>query len=185
MVPANADTDISALRFPRLKSEIARREIELLVIKWIVGNVHLAIFAEQFPIGVDDRGGVVIQAGAPLLEERCDDYDLVLACNFAQSNCRFSGNFFGEGEVPVLFRLTKILGAKELRQANDLRALFGGVADERDRPVKILFRLGLASHLHERDFCLFRVGHSGINHEGHEVHEDVNSSASWPSCSSW
>jgi len=44
---------------------------------------------------------------------------------------------------------------------------------ELNRAFKILFRLRAAPHLDERDLCHLRLHHSGINHEGHEVHEDV------------
>ena len=69
LVPANADADFAVLRLPRLKSEIARREIKFLVIQRIVRNVHLAIFAEQFSVCVDDRRGIVINARAAFLEK--------------------------------------------------------------------------------------------------------------------
>ena len=79
LVPANAHADFSALRFPRLKSEIAGREIKFLVVKRIVGNVHLAIFSKKFPVGIDDGSGVMINAGAPLFEKRRDDDDAQFA----------------------------------------------------------------------------------------------------------
>src|SRR5262249_563557 len=78
LVPANNNTKISAGSFPRLKSEIAGREIKFLVIKRIVRDVHLAIFAKKFSIRVDDRGGVVINAGHALLEKRRDNRDAEL-----------------------------------------------------------------------------------------------------------
>ena len=46
------------------KSEIAGREIEFLVVKRVVGDVHLAITAQQRAVGVDNGRGVVIDAGA-------------------------------------------------------------------------------------------------------------------------
>ncbi len=69
LVPANADANFSPLGCPCLKSEIARREIKFLVIKRIVRNVHLPIFAEQLAVRVDNCGGIVIQAGAAFLEK--------------------------------------------------------------------------------------------------------------------
>src|SRR5437868_13641457 len=47
LVPANADTEISARRFPALKTKIARRKIELLIVKLIIWDVHLPIFGKQ------------------------------------------------------------------------------------------------------------------------------------------
>ena len=69
LVPANADANFPSLGCPRLKSEIARREIKFLVIKRIVRNVHLPIFAEQFAVRVDNCGRIVIHTGAAFLEK--------------------------------------------------------------------------------------------------------------------
>ncbi len=52
------------LRVPGAEAEIARREIKLLVEKRVVRDVHLAVLAEIGAVGVDDRGGVVVDAGA-------------------------------------------------------------------------------------------------------------------------
>ena len=57
------------------KAEVAGREIEFLVVQRVVGNVHLAVDAEQRAVGVNDGGGVVIEPGGALLEQRGDDDD--------------------------------------------------------------------------------------------------------------
>src|SRR5207244_9439028 len=75
LVPANADADFSMGGFPRLKSEIARREVKLLVVKRIIGNVHLAIFAKKSSVSIDDGRRVVIDSRTPFLEERRNDHD--------------------------------------------------------------------------------------------------------------
>src|SRR4030095_10293055 len=54
LVPANADTYLATRCGPRQKSEIARREVKLFVIQRIIGNMHFAIFTEQFSIRIDD-----------------------------------------------------------------------------------------------------------------------------------
>jgi hypothetical protein len=69
LVPANADADLSPLGRPCLKSEIARREIKFLVVKRIIRNMHLAIFAEQLAVRVDNCGRIVIHTGAAFLEK--------------------------------------------------------------------------------------------------------------------
>jgi hypothetical protein len=51
----------------------------------------------------------------------------------------------------VIFRLAKIQRAEKLRQANNLRTLFGSLANAVNRFRDILLRLRLAPHLHERD----------------------------------
>src|SRR5262249_40907357 len=155
----NADADLAAFRFPRLKTEIARREIKLLVVERVVGDMHLAIFPEHFSAGIDDRSSVVVEAGSALFEKRGHDYDLELACQFFQGSGRGPRNFFGQVEIIVLLGLAEILRTKELRQTNDLRALLGRLANESDRVREVLLRVRSARHLDESDF-----GDRGFRH---------------------
>ena len=151
LVPANADADLPVRGWPGLESEIARREIKFLVIKRVVRDVHLAILAEQFSIGIEDDGCIVINTGAAFLEKRCDNHDAELACELTESSCRSSGNFLGQRKICVIFGLTKILRPEKFRQANDLRALFRCVANESNGAPEIIFGVRAASHLYERD----------------------------------
>jgi hypothetical protein len=54
----------------------------------------------------------------------------------------------------VIFRLAEILRAKQLRQANDLRALLRRFADAVEGLRHIRGRIRPALHLDECDFCL-------------------------------
>jgi len=49
--------------------QVARREVELLVVKRVVRDVHLPVDAQQRTVRVDDRGGVVVEPFSPLLEQ--------------------------------------------------------------------------------------------------------------------
>ena len=62
LVPADAGADPAEPGVEAAKAQIARREIKLLVVQRIVGNVHLAIHARGAAVGVEDHGRVVIQA---------------------------------------------------------------------------------------------------------------------------
>ena len=75
LVPADQRRDAAELRIEGAEAEIAGREIEFLEEERIVRDVHLAVEPEQRAVGVDDRGGVVIEAGGALLEQRRDDDD--------------------------------------------------------------------------------------------------------------
>src|SRR6266849_8406367 len=99
LVPTNTNTDLSARGWPGLKSEIARREIKFLVIKRVVRDVHLAIFAEHFPIGIENNGGIVINTGTAFLEKRRDDDDAKFSCELRVSICRTPGNFLGQRKI--------------------------------------------------------------------------------------
>src|SRR4029077_4323861 len=114
-------------------------------------NVHLAVFAKKFPVRVDNSGGVVINAGASFLEKRCDDDNAKLARELTKRDCRSTGYFFSQLEVFVIFVLAEILRPKKFRQANDLPASFGRIANEIDRVREIFFWLRAAFHLNQRD----------------------------------
>ena len=107
-----------------LKAEIAGREIKFLVEQRVVGNVHLPIDAEQRTVRVNDGGGVVINAGGALFEQRGNDDDLVFFGEFLESVGARPGNFFRELEILVVLALAKILRAEQFLRADDLRAVF-------------------------------------------------------------
>src|SRR4051794_18884474 len=50
LIPANAHSDVSLLRRPGFESEIAGREVKLLVERRVIRDVHLAIFAEELAV---------------------------------------------------------------------------------------------------------------------------------------
>ena len=61
LVPADERRYASEFRVEGAETEIARSEIELLEKERVVGDVHLAVDAEQGSVGIDDRGRVVIK----------------------------------------------------------------------------------------------------------------------------
>ena len=73
-------------RWPGAETQVARRKVKFLVIERIVRDVHLAVDAQQLAVGVDDGGGVVINAGGALFKERGDDDGAVAARQFAQAS---------------------------------------------------------------------------------------------------
>ena len=62
LVPADQHADLAVAGLPGAEAEVARREIELLVVKRVVRDVHLAVDAQQRAVGVNDRRGVVVDA---------------------------------------------------------------------------------------------------------------------------
>ena len=85
LVPADAHAQAAKSRRETAKPQIAGREVELLVIERIVGNVHLAIDPQLRTIGVKDGRRVVVQPGRPAFEQRTDDHDLVLGRRLLQA----------------------------------------------------------------------------------------------------
>src|SRR5580692_1709930 len=47
LIPADKSSNPAHVRVERAKSQVARREVELLVVEWIVGDVHLAVKPAQ------------------------------------------------------------------------------------------------------------------------------------------
>src|SRR5207249_5577893 len=84
LVPTHQDADPGVTRLKRLKPQIARGEVELLVIERVIGDMHLTVFTQEGTVGVDHHRGVVEQALSTLLEQRSDYHDLVLSREVAQ-----------------------------------------------------------------------------------------------------
>ncbi len=129
LVPADERSHAAILGVKCLEAEVAGREIELLVIKRIVRDVHLAIEALGAAIGVKNDGGVVIETARASLKDRNHDRSFGFAGDSARALRRRSGNRLSQVEECSVFTLAEILRAKKLRQADDLRALLGGGAD--------------------------------------------------------
>ncbi len=135
----------------RAEAEVAGREVELLVVERIVGDVHLAVDALHRPVGVDDHRGVVIDAGGAPLEQRADDDDLVLGGDLGQRRRRRARDRLGEIEVRVILRLAEVLGRVQLGQADHLRAARCRLANLRERALAVLRRIVGAAHLDETE----------------------------------
>ena len=114
--------------------------------------MHLAVDAQQRTVGVNDRGGVVINAGGAFLKERGDDDDLVFFGELAKSVGAGAGNRFGELEIFVVFALAKILRAEQFLGADDLRAALGRAFGERERFFQIRVRVGGTGGLNQPKF---------------------------------
>ncbi len=74
-------------------------------------------------IPVDNRGGVVIDAGSASLEQRGNDDNLPLASDGSPSRSVVGPGIGSARSKSASPPLTEILGAKKLRQAHNLRAL--------------------------------------------------------------
>ncbi len=130
LVPANQDADLAVTCLPGAKAEIAGREIEFLVIKWIVRDVHLPICAEQRAVCINDGGGVVIETGGAFLEERSHNDHFVFFCELLKCRRTRARNCFSEFEVLVVFALAEVMRGEQFLRADDLCALLCGALCE-------------------------------------------------------
>src|SRR6202040_980675 len=77
LVPADLHADLAVLSLEIGKTKIARGEVKFFVVERVVGDVHLAVFAEEAAVGVEDGAGVVIDAGGAAFEQGDDEDDFV------------------------------------------------------------------------------------------------------------
>src|SRR3984885_10666113 len=154
--------------------EIAGREVKFFVVARVVGDVHLAVAADDFAGLVDDGGSVVINAGCTPLEDRRDDNYFPRFGDGAECFRGRSGNRLGEIEEFRVLGLTRVMRAEQLLRANDLRAALGGLLDFRDRLVEIEARLRRTTHLDEPDDDLVSV----------RCHDNCDSNRASPTLSS-
>jgi peptidyl-prolyl cis-trans isomerase B (cyclophilin B) len=147
LVPAYTHADAGKLGVPSQESKVPWRKVKLLVKKRVVRNVHLAVLAEITSIRVDDRRGIVVNSRRAPLEERSDYDHAEFLGNRLHSLGRRPGDRFCQLEVFVIFDLTKVDGAKELRQAYDLRALCGSLSDATLRGREVGIKMSRTSAL--------------------------------------
>ncbi len=84
LVPADQDPDAGVAGAPGPEAEVARGEIELLVIERVVRDVHFPVQAQQRAVGVDHRRGIVVQAFGAFLEERGDNHNATTPGEFLE-----------------------------------------------------------------------------------------------------
>src|SRR6266540_4066800 len=97
-------------------------------------DVLLAVLAEVRPVGVDHRGGVVVDTGLLFLVDRDDEDDAVLARHVLhQLRGRPARDRLGVRVVVRVLHLAEVRPVEQLLQAHHLRALRGGGADRGDR----------------------------------------------------
>src|SRR5579859_3408738 len=160
LIPANQNADPAVARVEVGETQIARREIKLLVVERIVWDVHLAIKPEQRAIGVEHYRRIVIKTGGAALEDRRDDDDVQLARELAERFGGGTGDRFGQVKIVGIFFAAEILRAEKLFETDDLRAALGCFADGLHRPRKICGRIFRTSPLQQADGEF--LAHEGI-----------------------
>ena len=73
LVPADQRRDARVARVEAAEAQVAGREVVFFEVQRVVGDVHLAVDAQQRAVGVDHQRGVVIHARRAPLEQRADD----------------------------------------------------------------------------------------------------------------
>ena len=139
LVPAYKHTETAYGGVDRVEAEVAGREIELLVISGIIGNVHLAVFAGYRAVALYDHGRVVIKAGSTLLEKGGDDDDTTLLRDLSKEFGRWTGYGLGEIELVYVFCLTEIETVVQLLEDDEPGALLGECLAFGGEPLLVVF----------------------------------------------
>src|SRR5262249_25114716 len=92
LVPADLNADARVFRIEIRKTEIARREIKLFVVKGVVWNVHLAVFAQITSVSVDYSAAVVINARGAAFEKGSNDDNFLFFGDVGEPFSRRAGD---------------------------------------------------------------------------------------------
>src|SRR5206468_4369571 len=96
-------------------TRVAEFEITLLVKKWIVRYVNLAIRLKKRPVCFNDSGAIEKPISCRL-EHRRDDANFKLSCKIGKNRSRFARNGFRQMSDVLLLIRRKILRPKQLLQ---------------------------------------------------------------------
>ncbi|MNI36177.1 hypothetical protein D3C73_902200 [compost metagenome] len=108
LVPAHQHAKAADRSVDRLEADVARGEVELFVETRVIGNVHLAVLAQQRAVLLEDHGGVVVQAGSAALEQRADQHHAVLLRQRAQALGARARDRLGQVEFIDRFVLAEV-----------------------------------------------------------------------------
>src|SRR6266481_5584266 len=92
LIPADLHADFAILCLEIGEAEIAGSEIKFFVVERVVGNMHLAVFAEEAAVGIENGAGVVVDAGGAAFEERNDQDDFSFFSYFRERVRSRAGN---------------------------------------------------------------------------------------------
>ena len=108
LVPANLHAKAAYARVDGLEAEVTGREVEFLVVGRVVGDVHLAIFACDAAIALQNYGRIVVKARGATLKQGGDNHDAVLLGQGAEEVGRRTRDGFSQVEIVSAFHLTEI-----------------------------------------------------------------------------
>ena len=103
--------------------------------------MHLAVFAQHGAVGVDDGGGIVVEARAALFEEGDDDDHTEFLGQRGKTIGGGAGDGLGEIKKLRVLSDAEVGGVEKLLEADDLRATRGGITD---KPLMLLHAFFLA-----------------------------------------
>ena len=135
-----------------MEAQVAGREVKLLVIGWVVGDVHLTVFAGNGAVAFYHHRSVVTQSSGTLLEERGDQDYGALTRHVAVELGGRAGNRLCKIEIIGVFYLTEIRRVVQFLQHYEFCARSGCLSDVSGHALAIIGSVGGAMGLHEGGF---------------------------------
>ena len=129
-VVADVDADLADRGLEHRVAEVAGPEVELLPEALDVRDVGLAVLAQVRPVGVDDRGGVVVDARGLLVllvHRGDDDHAGLLGEVLHPLRGRTVGDELGVAVVLGVLDLAEIRSVEQLLEQDELGALLGSL----------------------------------------------------------
>ncbi len=108
-------------------AEVAGPEVELLPETLHLGDVVLAVLAQEGAVGVDHRRRVVVGAFVDHLEHRYDQHHPGLLGQGLHEVCGRTRHGFGVGEVRAVLHGAEVRGGEDLLEAQHLGTLVGSL----------------------------------------------------------
>ena len=151
LVPANERADPGVRGLERLEAQVAGREVILLVIERVVGNVHLAVAAAERAVGVEDDRRVVVDPGRAALEDRADHDHARLARDRASASVVGPGIGSARSNRAASSTWQKYWVRNSSGRQATCAPPLGRLAQHRAGPAQVVVRVVRASHLDQAD----------------------------------
>jgi hypothetical protein len=152
LIPADLHAEVAHGGLDGLETEVARSEVELLVVGRVIGNMHLAMDTGDGAISLEDNSCIVVKPRCPAFEEAGDEYNAMLTRKGAEELGRRTRNGFGKVEVIDGLHLTEIGRVVELLKHNELSSTRGYIGDGGSEAGAVVRRSGCAGLLDEGGF---------------------------------
>ena len=130
LVPTDEDADLAEPGVPDRPTGVAGSEVEFLLECGVLGDVAFAVEAEQEAVGIVDRGGVVVETGTAVLEERGNDNHAEFSGELAEAVGDRAGQGIGEVEEGGVLDGAEVGSEEKFLGDHNIGAILRGFADQ-------------------------------------------------------
>ena len=159
LVPANTHAYVTNRRLKALKTQIARREVKLLVEIRVVGDVHFSVGTQNRTVGLDHDRRIMKHASSAAFKYASDNHDFLLFSDLANSIGRWARDLFGDFKLGMVFSLAKIARTEKFLQANQVCPRLSRRFDLLNRGFNIIGNVARTGLLNRGDRDVFIFVH--------------------------